>query len=306
MKRFSICLIIIFNMISGTGSSQDLSHIPGAFVDIGFGARALGMGGAFVATADDIYSIVWNPAGLCRTPSWQGTFAYTRQFDIVPYSFLAASGRLNHLWAYGGALIISGDALMNENRFVMGIARSFYGTLVPGLMLGTTLEFRQASFGRHIDKQSGVSGEAYGFALTLGIRYQFHKHGSFGLKLQDFINTTYWNTSAYGSYTEGTPFVLVWGIALQKFKGFNVELDINQSLYRDTASRLLIGTEFEFFHFFVLRSGFSRCLSGKESNLQYALGVGIKNIWKDHFRFDFAYLIHPIQNYYRISVIYLW
>ena len=48
MKRILTSLFIIFNMIT-IGFAQELSHLPGAFVDIGFGARALGMGGAFVA-----------------------------------------------------------------------------------------------------------------------------------------------------------------------------------------------------------------------------------------------------------------
>ena len=36
----------------------------GALFDIGMGARALGMGGAFVAVADDANALYYNPAGL--------------------------------------------------------------------------------------------------------------------------------------------------------------------------------------------------------------------------------------------------
>ena len=34
------------------------------FLKLGFGARALGMGESFVAVADDISSVYYNPAGL--------------------------------------------------------------------------------------------------------------------------------------------------------------------------------------------------------------------------------------------------
>lgn len=37
---------------------------PGAFLRLGVGSRALGMGGAFVAIADDATASYWNPAGL--------------------------------------------------------------------------------------------------------------------------------------------------------------------------------------------------------------------------------------------------
>lgn len=46
---------------------------PAAFLDIGVGARALGMGGAFVAVSDDAYASYWNPAGLGRIKNIQSS-----------------------------------------------------------------------------------------------------------------------------------------------------------------------------------------------------------------------------------------
>ncbi|GBD06342.1 hypothetical protein HRbin21_00130 [bacterium HR21] len=40
----------------------------GAFLEIPLGARALGMGGAFSAVADDAWGFAWNPAGLALLP----------------------------------------------------------------------------------------------------------------------------------------------------------------------------------------------------------------------------------------------
>ena len=36
------------------------------FKDLGVGARPLGMGGAYVAAADDVNAILWNAAGLAQ------------------------------------------------------------------------------------------------------------------------------------------------------------------------------------------------------------------------------------------------
>ncbi len=44
-----------------------------AFLDIGVGARALGMGGAFTAVANDATSAYWNPAGLGRIKKYQSS-----------------------------------------------------------------------------------------------------------------------------------------------------------------------------------------------------------------------------------------
>lgn len=49
-------------------SAQPLSRIeiPSSFNPVGSGARALGMGGAFIAVADDATAASWNPGGLTQ------------------------------------------------------------------------------------------------------------------------------------------------------------------------------------------------------------------------------------------------
>jgi hypothetical protein len=45
---------------------EKVGTFDGQFLKIGIGARAAGMGGAFVAVADDPSAVFWNPAGLAR------------------------------------------------------------------------------------------------------------------------------------------------------------------------------------------------------------------------------------------------
>lgn len=47
---------------------EKVGTFDGQFLKIEVGARASGMGGAFVAVADDASSVFWNPAGLARIP----------------------------------------------------------------------------------------------------------------------------------------------------------------------------------------------------------------------------------------------
>lgn len=49
-------------LLSGVAAGQGFRQVG---VSIGSGARALGMGGAFIAIADDATASSWNPAGLC-------------------------------------------------------------------------------------------------------------------------------------------------------------------------------------------------------------------------------------------------
>jgi hypothetical protein len=52
-----------------SGRADDSTIGSGAILSSGFGARALGMGGAYVAIADDYSAPYWNPAGTTRSNS---------------------------------------------------------------------------------------------------------------------------------------------------------------------------------------------------------------------------------------------
>src|ERR1043166_3350945 len=54
-----------------------------AFNDIVTGARPQGMGGAFVAVADDANALYWNPAGLTQLDSAEATFMHSNDYDIT-------------------------------------------------------------------------------------------------------------------------------------------------------------------------------------------------------------------------------
>ncbi len=57
------------------------------FLKIGVGARALAMGGAFQAVADDASSVYWNPAGMTLTQDMTWTFNHTDWFMDTSHDF---------------------------------------------------------------------------------------------------------------------------------------------------------------------------------------------------------------------------
>src|SRR3989339_203427 len=74
------------------------SNDANPYLRIGVGARALGMGGAFVGVADAVTSNVWNPAGLGYASGTQlhGTIAAGMNVDRK-HNYFAAS----HAWNWG-------------------------------------------------------------------------------------------------------------------------------------------------------------------------------------------------------------
>ncbi|MCR4295482.1 MAG: PorV/PorQ family protein, partial [Elusimicrobia bacterium] len=60
-----------------------------SFLDIGVGARALGMGGAYTALADDANSLYWNPAGLAKLEKREFTASHAEMYENTRLDFLA-------------------------------------------------------------------------------------------------------------------------------------------------------------------------------------------------------------------------
>lgn len=60
-----------------------------SFLNIGVGARALGMGGAYTALADDANALYWNPAGLAKIEKREITASHAEMFESTRLDFLA-------------------------------------------------------------------------------------------------------------------------------------------------------------------------------------------------------------------------
>jgi hypothetical protein len=69
MKRLiGLCALVSLSIpVSGEAVSK-VGTTAATFLEIGIGPRAIGMGGAFVAVADDATASYWNPAGISRLP----------------------------------------------------------------------------------------------------------------------------------------------------------------------------------------------------------------------------------------------
>lgn len=79
-------------------SEVGATKYAGEFMALGGGARAMGMGSAFLAVADDATAVFWNPAGIasfgslvCEPTSWQAVLMHSERFgDLIDYNFFSA------------------------------------------------------------------------------------------------------------------------------------------------------------------------------------------------------------------------
>jgi opacity protein-like surface antigen len=137
-----------------TGDVSNVGTTAAPFLQIGVGARAIGMGGAFVATANDASAMYWNPAGLGKLEGVEIIFVHTRWLAEMSYE-------------YAGFTIPLGSA---------GTLGANFTLLDAGDMKVRTLEYQEGT-GVNFNARDMAIGLAYGFNLTerfsLGFNFKY-------------------------------------------------------------------------------------------------------------------------------------
>lgn len=87
-----IVVLLLLNPMSGIAGKIVKAKYAGEFMSTGVGARALGMGGTFVAISEDVTAGYWNPAALATLEYPQVAGMYAERFaSIVNYNYGAIS-----------------------------------------------------------------------------------------------------------------------------------------------------------------------------------------------------------------------
>jgi long-subunit fatty acid transport protein len=90
--RFRLLILLVIAIASVGAQERSIGHFAGV------GARAMGMGGAYVGVADDFTAVFWNPAGLVQKNHYeiQVSFARNSQDTKATLNSTSASAALNN------------------------------------------------------------------------------------------------------------------------------------------------------------------------------------------------------------------
>jgi len=159
------------------------------FLNIGVGARSLGMSGAYITSVDDVTAGYWNPAGLNRIGNQhQVALMHSEYFaGIAKYDYGAFATRLDSSSVLGVSLIRFGvDDIPNTTELIdangnvdydkittfsavdWGFLVSYAKDLkIKGLHVGANVKI--------IRRKIGDFAGAWGFGLDAGAQYDYKK-----------------------------------------------------------------------------------------------------------------------------------
>ena len=114
LKSTALALVLLFALAAGaTASAAEDPVGTAAMLDIGLGTRALGMGGAHIAVADDAAAVYYNPAGLAFIDGRHITSLYTNQFGAASYMGLGYAQR----YVGAGAMKLDASGIDETDEF---------------------------------------------------------------------------------------------------------------------------------------------------------------------------------------------
>ena len=211
--RFYPFFIAIF-LFTKIYAQNNVATTSAAFLEIGPGARSLGMGSAYVSVGDDASSIYWNPAGMASVINPQVQSYYTPW--LVQTQFY-----------YNTAVVPMGQ--------FGSIGLSFTAVTMDEMMVRTVEEPEPDVYGQKFDAGNIAMGIAYAKKLT--------DRFSFGFQTK-FIQESIWQMKAQGFAVDiGTIFVtkrdLNIGMSISNYggkmgmEGVNtlVDIDIDETIY---------------------------------------------------------------------------
>jgi len=286
------------------------------FLSIAQGARALGMGGAFVAVANDPSAMYWNPAGITDIEGIGFIVDHTTWIADINYEFIGATVALGNYGALGVNITASniGEMKVTTVDQQEGTGEIFGVTdMAVGLSYGLKLTDAFAiGFNPKFVYQRIWKMSANAFALDMGIKYRTPFEGvtlgmsisNFGTKMQMEGNNAIvsYDPDPEGSGNNGRiPANLStdeWELPLN-FRvgiGYNIPLGglgkmvlaLDAMHPSDNYESVNIGGEYVFDDFIYLRGGM-KSLFQKDSEETYTFGFGIKQFLIGNLQFSVDY-----------------
>ncbi|MDP3541633.1 MAG: PorV/PorQ family protein [Elusimicrobiota bacterium] len=246
-----------------------------SFLDIGVGARGLGMGGAYTALADDASSLYWNPAGLSKLEKREVTASHAEMFESTRHDFLAYAHPTSQGTFAAGLTYLSQGKI--DGRDSLGRQTAGYDASDAAVAFGYARKMEFIDLGAAIKYlRSHIAGtEAQGVAVDVGAKRAFERV-SVGAALRNLGPGL-----KYQDQRNDLPLRLALGAAY-KFEGGHAAAAEAVNGPRGAGTDASFGGEFQAVSNVFLRAGYTTQTSitggsGFDAARGLTLGLGFRN-----------------------------
>ncbi|MBN2091328.1 PorV/PorQ family protein [candidate division KSB1 bacterium] len=289
------------------------------FLKIGVGARAIGMGGAYVALASDASGMYWNPAGIALVQGSEAFFNHTTWIADINFDYAGMVFSVPTVGTFGLNTTFLTMAEMDRTTeyYPEGTGQKFKaGSYALAVTYARSLTDRfsigvNAKYIREYILNSSAGGMAIDIGTLFITRFRGLRIGAnitnFGTKMQmsgrDILvqhdidplregNNDKLNADL-GTDKFDLPLNLRVGVAydvLQDVENNQLWVAIDAIHPNDNVESLNIGAEYMLFNMVSLRAGYSSLLAAEtEKGLTFGAGLQYKFMGSVEARIDYAY-----------------
>ena len=311
-----ISILVQFSFSQIGASLTKTGTTAAQFLKIGVGSRALGMGGAFVASPFDVSAVYWNPAGLALIQNREASFNHIDWLMDVNFDHAAfgiSFGDFGTIGTFVGVMSM-GEMLVRTVEKPEGTGEYFgAGAMTIGLSYARNLTENFAiGFNAKYIREYIWHESAQGFAIDIGTFYRIQflnetrlgaSISNFGTKMKlsgrDLLVLT--NTGPGGSNIINTehqvdeydlPLMFRIGVAIDAIKTDEMRLTVETNAIHpnDNTEYVNSGLEYSWNERIFLRAGYKSLFErDSEQGLTFGLGINYRMVDLVTLKFDYAY-----------------
>lgn len=277
LKKFVIFTGLLSTLLIGVSglALADDNHALTVFRQ-GVGARAMAMGGAYTALADDATAGYWNPAGLTSIERFNlatmisANVSFDRQYNYVALGYnFGTAGWGAFSWVNAGvndfdeatATGTTGNTFnVDDHGFLFS-----YGNKMSKLDVGATFKVAYQKIGG--DSWSGVGFDA-------GARFNLSDNVALGFTARDLGTKV---------GRDQVPVTFRWGLSAFAFEGFAFAADLQKIQHRSDVT-IHLGSEYEY----EFADTYFGAIRGGVDDGNFSVGAGLTVMSK--YSLDYAYV----------------
>jgi len=245
----------------------------------GVGARALAMGGAFVAVADDATAVCWNPAGLAQLGDTRLAGMSTDLYGLgITHQYVGAVTSFANLGIGLGWERAAIDGQVVDGTGGLGSSFTWTEQAIVGSLATNVMDIAMAGANvKYYMADSGLGDSASGFGFDLGLLVSLGDMFVIGVNAKDLAGSSLeWD----GGATDVISGVYKAGLAMNLAEDMLVlaaDVDFDGSSLGDTH----VGVEFNVIDELALRGGVVLTDDFQEYYFTVGAGINVAGLYVD-------------------------